>query len=100
VRVDEAVGVGFGVTDADATEAAPKPMQFDAETLNTYAVPLFRPVTVELSVETELENTDQVEPELLEYSTLYAVIAQPFAAGAVQVTVAWVFPFAIVGAFG
>jgi hypothetical protein len=75
-------------------------MQLVAETLNTYAVPLVKLVTVELNVETELEKTDQVEPALLEYSTLYAVIAQPLAAGAVQLTVACVFPFVTVGAFG
>jgi hypothetical protein len=35
VRPVAAVGVWFGVTAADAADAAPKPMQFDAETLNT-----------------------------------------------------------------
>lgn len=94
------LGTGFGVTELEAADGAPKPMQLVAETLNTYAVPLVSPVTVELVVETELLNNDQVDPALLEYSILYAVMAHPLAAGAVQLAVTCVLPLAIVGALG
>lgn len=57
-----AVGVWFGVTELDAADAAPKPMQFVAATLNTYAVPLVRPVTTCDVPAAELVKVFQVEP--------------------------------------
>jgi hypothetical protein len=42
-----APGVVIGVTDADAVEAAEFPAALVAITVNVYAVPLVRPVTVQ-----------------------------------------------------
>jgi hypothetical protein len=41
-----APGTANGVTAADADEAAPVPIAFVAVTVNVYAVPLLKPVTV------------------------------------------------------
>ena len=41
-----AVAGALGVTDADAADAGPVPTAFVAVTVNVYAVPLLRPVTV------------------------------------------------------
>ena len=38
--------VAAGVTESDSGEAAPSPTLFTARTLNRYAVPFVRPVTV------------------------------------------------------
>ena len=45
-RAEGATGVVIGVTAADAVEAAPVPAAFVAVTVNVYAVPFVRPVTV------------------------------------------------------
>ena len=41
-------GIAVGVTDADGAEAADAPTAFVALTENVYAVPLVRPVTVQV----------------------------------------------------
>ena len=68
------IGVGSfpnsGVTEFELLEDAPVPIVFTANTLNTYAGPLVKPVTVtEVEVETESENVVKVEPLSLEYWT-------------------------------
>lgn len=62
VRPETEFGVWFGVTADEATEAAPKPMQFDAATLKTYEVPLVRPFTTCDVPDAELVKMFQVEP--------------------------------------
>jgi hypothetical protein len=42
----EIAPVAFGVTAFEAAEGAPVPVEFVAETVNVYAVPFVRPVTV------------------------------------------------------
>jgi hypothetical protein len=88
VRPVAAIGVWFGVTEVDAADAAPKPIQFSAATLKTYVVPLVRPDTNCEVVAADEVNVLQVDPLFEENSTRYAVTAQPFAAGATQLTVA------------
>jgi hypothetical protein len=75
-----------GVTLFEAAEATLMPMALVALTVKVYAVPLVRPVTMQGDVV-------QV-PEMLELEVaVYEVIAEPpLKAGAVKVTVAWVFP--------
>ncbi len=59
-----------GVTELEFEEYSPVPIVFTAATLNTYAVPLSKPVTVtEVDVETDSENVVNVEPLSLEYWT-------------------------------
>ena len=70
--MSETTGVAIfpnnGVTEFELLENAPVPIVFLAATLNTYAVPLVKPVTVtEVEVETESENVVKVEPLSLEY---------------------------------
>jgi hypothetical protein len=65
-------GVGIllfsGVTELDAVEYGLVPMLLTAATLNTYATPFVKPVTVtEVEVETDSENVVKVEPLSLEY---------------------------------
>jgi len=58
------------VTELEFEEYTPVPIVLTAATLNTYAVPLARPVTVtEVDVETDSENVVNVEPLSLEYWT-------------------------------
>ena len=57
-----------GVTEFEEDEYGPVPIVLTAATLNTYAVPLVRPVTVtEVDVDTPSENVVQLEPLSLEY---------------------------------
>jgi hypothetical protein len=68
----ETIGVGTfpnsGVTEFDAVEYGPVPILLTAATLNTYAVPLTRPVTVtDVAVETVSVKVVQVLPLSLEY---------------------------------
>jgi hypothetical protein len=57
-----------GVTELDAVEYGLVPILLTAATLNTYANPFVRPVTVtEVEVETDSENVVKVEPLSLEY---------------------------------
>ena len=71
-----------GVTELDATDALPVPATFVAVTVNIYAVPLVRPVTVQERAPVVVH----VRPPGLAV-TVYAVIAAPpFAAGAVHDT--------------
>ena len=84
--VDTGVNTGVvgatGVTELDATDALPVPAAFVAVTVNTYAVPLVRPVTVQERAPVVVH----VRPPGLAV-TVYAVIAAPpFAAGAVHDT--------------
>jgi hypothetical protein len=70
--MSETTGVGTlpnsGVTEFDAVEYGPVPMLLTAATLNTYAVPLTRPVTVtDVAVETVSVKVVQVLPLSLEY---------------------------------
>jgi hypothetical protein len=56
------------VTELDAVEYGLVPILLTAATLNTYANPFVRPVTVtEVEVETDSENVVKVEPLSLEY---------------------------------
>ena len=76
-----APGVVTGVTDADAVEAAEFPAALVAITVNVYAVPLVRPVTVQEVVALVQVNAPGDEV------TVYPVIAlPPLDAGAVQLT--------------
>jgi hypothetical protein len=57
-----------GVTELDAVEYGLVPILLTAATLNTYANPFVKPVTVtEVAVETASENVVQFEPLSLEY---------------------------------
>ena len=56
------------MTELDAEEYALVPIVFTAATLNTYANPFVKPVTVtEVEVDTPSENVVKVEPLSLEY---------------------------------
>jgi hypothetical protein len=91
-----APGTVRGVTAALATEAGDVPAPFVAVTVNVYAVPLVRPVTVADAAPVEVA----VRPPGAAV-TVYAVIAEPPSlAGAVQDTTAWVFPGVEVTATG
>jgi hypothetical protein len=66
------IGVGIlpnsGVTELDAVEYGPVPILLTAATLNTYAVPFTKPVTVtDVAVETVSVKVVQVLPLSLEY---------------------------------
>jgi hypothetical protein len=63
-----APGKAAGVTAADAAELVLVPTELVAVILNTYAVPLVKPVTVsEVALDASvLDQFVQVEPELLE----------------------------------
>jgi hypothetical protein len=72
--ISKTTGVGTfpnnGVTEFELPENTPVPIVFLAATLNTYAVPLVKPVTVtEVEVDTPSENVVKVEPLSLEYWT-------------------------------
>ena len=63
-----AEGVVRGVTDADTAEGVLRPAAFCARTLNTYAVPFARPVTVaDVVVETPSVYVSQEVPPFAEY---------------------------------
>src|SRR5215831_16053642 len=80
-----APGTVAGVTALDAAEAGPVPAALVAVTVNVYAVPLVRPVTVAVVV---LPLVLAVSPPGADV-TVYPVIAlPPLEAGAVQLTVA------------
>src|SRR5665213_272194 len=89
-----------GVAGADGAEAGPVPMPLVAVTVNLYATPLVKPVTVQLVV-VPLAVV-QVWPPL--EVTVYLVRADPFDAAAVQDTTDWVLAldvaFTAVGAPG
>ncbi len=56
------------MTELDAVEYGLVPILLTAATLNTYAIPFVKPVTVtEVEVETDSENVVKVEPLSLEY---------------------------------
>ena len=78
-------GTVAGVTEADGLEATLSLTAFVAFTVNVYATPLVRPVTMQLVVaEVQVFVT---APTCGEAETVYPVIAEPFDAGAVQDTV-------------
>jgi hypothetical protein len=57
------------MTALDESDGSPLPAIFRAPILNTYPVPLVRPVTVtEVVVETESANVIHVVPLFIEYS--------------------------------
>jgi len=77
-------GVVIGVTDADADEELESPAALAAMTVNVYAVPFVRPVTVQLRATAVVHV---FEPGL--EVTVYLVIAEPpLLDGADQLTVA------------
>ena len=62
-------GAVLGMTALDESDGSPLPAIFRAPILNTYPVPLVRPVTVtEVVVETESANVIHVVPLVVEYS--------------------------------
>ena len=70
--MSETTGVGIfpnsGVTELDAVEYSPVPILLTAATLNTYAVPFVKPVTVtDVAVETVSVKVVHVLPLSLEY---------------------------------
>ena len=65
-----AEGAVLGTTELEEEDGRPVPAKFLALTLNTYPVPLTRPVTVtEAVVETESAKVIHVVPLFVEYST-------------------------------
>jgi len=91
--------VAAGVAGKKLVDGRLMPMAFLAITLITYAVPLVRPVTVhEVAVIGSVGDGknrvhDPAPPPLLEYFTIYSVIAEPpVLAGATHVTASWVLP--------
>jgi hypothetical protein len=89
--------VAAGVAGAEFADGRLMPTAFLAMTLITYAVPLARPVTVHGDAvigEPGLYRVhDPATPPLLEYFTIYSVIAEPpVFAGATHVTASWVLP--------
>ena len=85
------------VTGAELADGRLIPMAFLAMTLITYAVPLVRPVTVHavaaMTVVLPHRVHDPATPLLLEYFTIYSVIAEPpVLAGVTHVTASWVLP--------
>jgi hypothetical protein len=77
-----APGASAGVTPLDAADAAPVPITLVAVTVNVYDVPRVSPVTVADAV---VEVTPVQPPHAGDGITVYPVIADPLAAGAVQV---------------
>ena len=96
-----APGTPSSVTPFDAADAAPVPIPLVAVTVNVYALPTVSPVTVADAV---VGVTPVQPPHAGEGITVYPVIAEPLAAGAVQVrpTVPLVLAvaFTVVGAPG
>jgi hypothetical protein len=94
-----APGVVAGVTELDGDDGTLVPIELVAVTVNVYAVPFVRPVTVIGD-----ETPDASMPPGGDDITLYLVIvAPPFDAGAVKETVACPLPLVavpIVGAPG
>jgi hypothetical protein len=92
-----ASGTVAGVTLLEAADAGPVPIAFVAVTVNVYAVPFARPVTVQ----GEVAHVPVCPPDEV---AVYEVIAEPPSlAGAVKLTVAWPLPAVavpIVGAPG
>ena len=87
VPIIGASGMVAGVTLLDGADAAPGPVALAATTVNVYAMPLVKPVTtIGLAVPVAvMPPGDDV--------TVYDVTGvPPFGAGAVKLTVAWVFP--------
>jgi len=80
------LGTVAGVTEAEAVEDKESPREFIAITVNVRAVPLVR--LLKLAVNT----FPTVTAVPVDGVTLYPVIAEPFEAGAVQVTVADALP--------
>jgi ABC-type nitrate/sulfonate/bicarbonate transport system substrate-binding protein len=85
-----APGTVAGVTEADAEESEELPTAFVAFTVNVRGVPLVRPVKLAVRTLPTVNGVPGVNPT---YGvTVYAVIADPPEAGAVQETVAVVLP--------
>jgi hypothetical protein len=86
-----ALGTVAGVTVVEAADAAPVPTALTAATVNVYAVPLMRPETVAIRALPTVTAVPAAAPTW--GVTMYPVIALlPFDAGALQVTVTWLFP--------
>ena len=77
------VCAAFGVTAVDADEALPVPALFVAVTVNVYAVPFVKPVTL-----IGLDAPLAVAPPGLAVTVYVVIPAPPFDAGAVKVTLA------------
>jgi hypothetical protein len=81
-------GRSSGVTAADGADAAPLPALFDATTVNVYAVPFVRPVTLQVSAPVVVHVLPPGEEV-----TVYPVIGvPPFEAGASHETITFVSP--------
>jgi hypothetical protein len=76
------ITVAAGVTDALAADAAPVPTAFVAVTVNVYAVPLLKPVTV-----SGLDAPDAVKPPGLDVTVKLVIAEPPLFAGAENETV-------------
>ena len=84
-----ALGRPITVTDELAVDAAPVPAALVAVTVNVYAVPAVRPVTVHCNA-----PVDQVHcpPPGLDVAVYAVIVAPPLLEGAVHETVAWFVP--------
>jgi hypothetical protein len=90
-----ALGIMFGVTDAEAAEATEFPNTLEATTVKVYDVPLVNPATTigELVPETEIFPGEDV--------TVYPVMAlPPLDTDAVKATLACAFPAVAIGLVG
>ena len=76
-----ATGGPFGITAADAVDAAPVPAEFVAVTVNVYEVPFVSPETVH-----EVVADAQVNAPGDEVTVYVVIAAPPFEAGAVHDT--------------
>ena len=84
-----APGTVAGVTLLEAADAGPAPTAFVAVTVNVYAVPLARPVTV---MEVQGAVQEAVMPPGEDVAVKLVMAVPPLDAGAVNVTVACVLP--------
>ena len=87
-------GLVLGIMMLDGIDGGPSPSAFVAVTVNVYAVPFDRPVTI-----IGLVAPVAVKPPGLEV-TLYDVTPPPPVVGAVKLTVACVLPGTAVAAVG
>jgi hypothetical protein len=76
---------GAGVTDADAAESGPSPTALRAFTVNVYAVPFVRPVTVHGLLD-EQSNVVVVPSEGVTATRYFVMADPPSDDGAVQLS--------------
>jgi hypothetical protein len=83
----------FVVTEVDAAEASEVPATFVAVTVNVYAVPPVSPETV--MVPADAPDRVPVFPPGLDVAVYFVIGVPPLDAGAVNATVAVVFPVTV-----